>query len=109
MNLRNCLSAGVISLALIACSNTGKDGGPCTYNSVDLQVMSTDSGAYVLKTPIEMHPYISNAMTKDVTTLFDHTSDRDTIASRIGDTLAARLDLIIEGSCTPVSMYLIED
>ncbi|NVK05229.1 MAG: hypothetical protein HWD92_10410 [Flavobacteriia bacterium] len=92
-------------LAAVACTSNGKEGGPCSYETMDVRMLSTDSGSFIQRLPVEMHPFLSNGLSKDVTTLFQE-FDQTIITENTDSVFDVKLDIITEGSCTPVQLSL---
>lgn len=72
---------------------------------MNVRMLATDSGAFIQKLPVEMHPFLSNGLSKDVTTLFPE-FDQSTIDENVDSLFNVEIEIITEGSCTPVQLRI---
>lgn len=99
------LSLAIVTVCVLSACNGGKEGGSCTYESMNVRMLATDSGAFIQKLPVEMHPFLSNGLSKDVTTLFPE-FDQSTIDENVDSLFNVEIEIITEGSCTPVQLRI---
>ncbi|NVK27597.1 MAG: hypothetical protein HWE14_06105 [Flavobacteriia bacterium] len=94
-----------VSIALFSCNIRHKEGGPCDYNSADVAVYDADTAIYMINAPVNMHPWLANGLSKDVTDMLSE-YDINELRESQKDTLPATLQVITEGTCTPIQLSL---
>lgn len=93
------------SLILFSCTIRHKEGGSCDYNTADVAVYDADTAIYMINAPVNMHPWLANGLSKDVTDLLSD-YDVNELKEAKGDTLPGLLQVITKGTCTPIQLSL---